>query len=81
MQEEERERKLKIVIFDRFSFNVVILNYRICQNTDYDPGIVGCSVKSGGMLERRVEDCCVTFRFACIYLCANWVMVEIYLFI
>lgn len=77
MQEEERERKMKFVIFDRFSFTVVILNCRICQNTGYDTGIVGCSVKSSGMLERRVEDCFVTFRFDCIYLCANWIMVEI----
>lgn len=77
MQEEERERKLKFVIFDQFSFTVVILNYHICQTTGYDTGIVGCSVKSSGMLERRAEDCFVTFCFDCVYLCANWVMVEI----
>lgn len=77
MQEVQRERKLKFFIFDQFSFTVVILNSHICHNTGYDTGIVGCSVKSSGMLERRAEDCFVTFRFDCIYLCANWVMVEI----
>lgn len=37
---EEGERKLKFVIFDRFSFTVVILNCHVCQNTGYDTGIV-----------------------------------------